>query len=273
MSSMGSPIFNRLLKLLISNVDILSIALGGSWSRNTNRPDSDYDLFCVIKDDHFLSFKETFSYFVESNISDILVFVEMYYLENWGYLFKGIDTEGIFYDLSIIPSNRINEISIRSTNILYKDTGNLYKNEIAKADDSRFNPDHRLVLSEGPINKAFYINACRFVKSYYRNDYWLMIRYLEKMRINFLMRARTVRRAHTVSINIPETNIEIDCADLTLRQNYVIDGTTEALANTGKYLMTEYQKTLGDDLAMDTLIKLFDLSDRFRPPELDANTR
>ena len=92
--------FNSIIKKLQNNKEITSIALGGSRSRNDWKEKSDFDIFCVITTQNFDEFKNNFAEYLES-IEEINCAAELFYLENWGYLFKAIDTSGMLYDITI----------------------------------------------------------------------------------------------------------------------------------------------------------------------------
>lgn len=85
---------NEVIEKLSKCEEIMAIALGGSRSRGQHKLDSDYDLFCVIFDDKFESFRRSFRVLLE-DIPSIRYAAEAFYLENWGYLFKAISIDNI----------------------------------------------------------------------------------------------------------------------------------------------------------------------------------
>lgn len=250
--------FLKIVDLLSKNKCVLAFALGGSRSRNEHHQNSDYDIFCVIKDDRFTFFRRTFSRLVESQIDEIVVFVEMYYLENWGYLFKGFDNSGTYYDISIIPRRRIDEISIRNSNKVLYDTDNVYSNAMYDAEDAKYNVCTTLNDKIKDYEKMFYVDAGKFIKSYYSKDYWLMVRYLERLKRLLIMRLRYMSNIPPASLFAPEKNMKLDMQNSSLKRYYIIDGNTESLLGTAKYMLDEFQNTLHDDSVLSRTIKIHD---------------
>lgn len=225
--------YNEVVNGLIECEEIIAIALGGSRSRGEAKINSDYDLFCVIQDDCFESFRNSFREFLE-NIPCILYAAEAFYLEHWGYLFKAIDLNSICYDISIISERRIDEMSIRSTNVIIKDTNELYQYYIKHADDDRF------LISK--LERQHLYDYCtlfgfernRFWKASEEADYWYAVRCLERMK-NYLIRCdRIQREIFPKSRSCPEKGYS-DIDDC-LKKIYIIDGNIETLVQTSEEL-------------------------------------
>lgn len=214
---------------LTACTDILSIALGGSRSRGQEKTLSDYDLFCVVVDASFSDFRRNFCSFLES-IPCICYAAESFYLEDWGYLFKAIDDESVWYDISIIPDTRMDEISIRSTNLILKDIGGRYQSFINVADDSKFL--NSTLESQHFMDYAtlFGFEQKRFQEAVQTQDYWYAVRCLERLK-NYLIRCDRIQRgAFPKSRNCPEKGY-IDVNNC-IRQIYLVDGSFGTLKKT-----------------------------------------
>lgn len=233
----------NVINKLVECPDILAVALGGSRARGTHRKDSDYDLFCVIVDANFASFRNSFRLFLE-DIPDVLISAEVSYLENWGYLFKAIDNQNISYDISIIPRSRISEMGVRSTNIVIKDTDGLYQACIDHADDECFkvsNIETRHLLDYSAL---FGFESIRLDKAIKNKDYWYAVRCLERMK-NYLIRCdRIQQETFSKTCSCPER--EYADIDDCIKKAYSIDGTLESLDHTGRKLMILFAEIIQD---------------------------
>lgn len=224
---------NEVIKNLIECKQILAVALGGSRSRGSFNNNSDYDLFCVILDSAFENFRNSFRVFLE-NISNIVYAAEAFYLENWGYLFKAIDINSVKYDISIIPQKRIDEISIRSTNVIIKDTNNIYQTYINCAIDDSFSVKNLESKRYYDYGTLFGFEKSRFNDAINSNDYWYAIRCLERMK-NYLIRCdRIQKELFSKSCSCPEKGY-IDINDC-LKKIYIIDGTLNSLIKSSEKL-------------------------------------
>lgn len=235
--------YTNVIKKLAECPDILAVALGGSRSRGTHRKDSDFDLFCVIVDANFVSFRNSFRYFLE-DIQGVLIAAEASYLENWGYLFKAIDNHNICYDISIIPRSRISEMGVRSTNVVIKDTDGFYQDCIDQADDECFkvsNIETRHLLDYSAL---FGFEAARLDEAIKNNDYWYAVRCLERMKNHLIRCDRIQREMFSKTCSCPEkeyTDID-DC----IKKAYSIDGTLESLGQTGEKLVVLFTEMIQD---------------------------
>lgn len=221
--------YSEIIDRLIACPSILSIALGGSRSRGQQDNSSDYDLFCVIEATSFPNFRRNFCAFLES-IPCICYAAESFYLEDWGYLFKAIDNENVNYDISIIPDNRMDEISIRSTNVLIKDRGGRYQAFIDVADDSKYL--NSVLESNHFMDYAtlFGFEQGRFQDAIQAQDYWYAVRCLERLKSYLIRCDRIQRRTFPKSRNCPEKGY----ADINdrLKQIYLVDGSFTTLEET-----------------------------------------
>lgn len=235
--------YTKVIEKLAECPDILAVALGGSRSRGTHRKNSDFDLFCVIVDTCFVSFRNSFRNFLE-DIPDVLIAAEASYLENWGYLFKAIDSSNIGYDISIIPKSRISEMGIRSTNIVIKDTDNFYQNCVDHAVDECFNVRNIETRHLLDYSALFGFETARLEEAIKDNDYWYAVRCLERMK-NYLIRCdRIQHEVFSKACSCPEKKYA-DIDDC-IKKAYYIDGTLESLGQTGKKLVVLFTEMIQD---------------------------
>lgn len=238
--------YSEIIDRLIVCPNIVSIALGGSRSRGRYDISSDYDLFCVIEATSFLNFRSNFCTFLES-IPCICYAAESFYLEDWGYLFKAIDNENTSYDISIIPDNRMDEISIRSTNILIKDSRGQYQAFIEIADDSKYL--NSVLESKHFMDYAtlFGFEQRRFQDAIQAQDYWYAVRCLERLKSYLIRCDRIQSRAFPKSRNCPERGYT-DVNDR-LKQIYLVDGSFTTLEETLRELHKLFITVIHDNNA------------------------
>ena len=235
--------YNEVVNSLIECKEILAIALGGSRSRGEENPNSDYDLFCVISDNFFRTFRNSFRIFLE-NIPCILYAAEAFYLEYWGYLFKAIDINNICYDISIIPKSRMEEMSIRSTNVIIKDTDGIYQYYINHANDDEFLISKLECQHVYDYCTLFGFERKRFSDAVRKSDYWYIVRCLERMK-NYLIRCdRIQREIFPKSRSCPEKEYS-DINDC-LKKIYIIDGNLETLIQTAENLCNLFDIVIRD---------------------------
>ena len=235
--------FNSIIKKLQNNKEITSIALGGSRSRNDWKEKSDFDIFCVITTQNFDEFKNNFAEYLES-IEEINCAAELFYLENWGYLFKAIDTSGMLYDITIIPKCRISEMSVRTTNIVLKDTNDYYQSEINSADDERYCIEKLEYNRYKDYVKLFSFEFNRFLKAADNKDYWYIIRCLERMKNYYIRCDRIQKKIYPKSRSCPEKFYSEISNDLD--PVYILDGTIETAIKTGHNLFNAYYNMIKD---------------------------
>ena len=235
---------NSLVNELILNDAIISIALGGSRSRECHSPNSDYDLFCIVRNDSYDQLINSFSRYLES-FSFVRYAAKMFYLENWGYLFKAIDLDNVLYDISILPLHRISEMSIRSTNFILKDTDNIYKRQIDSADDSKY--EVMKLESERYVDYITLIGfeKQRFFDAINKNDYWYAQRCLERIKTYLIRCDRINRKEFSKSQSCPEKGyFDLDSQ---LKKAFIIDGTQDSLIETEKRLSSLCKQIIMDE--------------------------
>lgn len=225
--------YNEVIDRLYNHKEIIAIALGGSRSRGQHKIDADYDLFCVINDNHFNDCRKSFSNFLEK-IPEILFAAEVFYLENWGYLFKAVDLNNTKYDISIISKSRIAEMGIRSTNIIIKDTNKLYQSCVAIAEDDQFLVSRIEREHLNDYATLFGFERNRFFEAIKETDYWYAVRCLERMK-NYLIRCDRIQTSiFSKSCSCPERGY-MDANDC-LKKIYIMDGTIDRLIITSEEL-------------------------------------
>lgn len=236
--------YEEIIKNLVSCKKIMAVALGGSRSRGEYIETSDYDLFCVVNDEDFECFRKTFVDFLEC-IPSVQYAAEVFYLENWGYLFKAMDSNRIFYDISIISKNRMKEMSIRSTNKIIKDTDMIYQHCVEQADDDSFMIARLECDRFRDYGTLYGFERIRFLQAIEKKDYWYAVRCLERMK-NYLIRCERIESGDfPKSRSCPEKGYgDIDDC---LKRIYTMDGNLNTLVLTSERLYELFQKIIKDD--------------------------
>lgn len=230
---------NNIIRFLYNDNRIVSIALGGSRSRGKATPRSDYDYFCIIKDGEFSLFFKEFSNTL-AEIEGVKYSVYCFYYDNFGYIFKAIDEDGIYYDIIILPAHRIKEMSIRSTNIIIKDTDDFLKNEILLAHDEDFEIPTLETERFSDYIKLFFLEYHTFLKSMKNNDYWHGVRCLEQMKSYYIRCQRIQSGNYPVKRSCPEKQYTED----SLQKIFIIDGSKESLMSTASSLLDKFMNTI-----------------------------
>lgn len=230
--------YEIILEKLKNYKKITSIALGGSRSRNDWSEKSDIDLFCIITCNDFNKFKNNFKSFLES-IEELLLVVDSFYLENWGYLFKAIDLDGMLYDITIIPITRFDEMSIRTTNIILKDTNDFLSSKIKQANDSIYEVSYLEDKHYNDYIIMFNFEYYRFIDAKKNGDYWYMIRCLERLKNYYVRCNRIQNKVYSKSRSCPERLYHDNTNQL--ENIYKIDGTFLTAVNTGEKLMITFE--------------------------------
>ena len=213
--------FCDLQKIFFNCAAIDSLALGGSRARGEYNKNSDYDLFCIVYQDLFDEFRNSFIDFL-MNDCNMVIAAEEFYLENWGYLFKAFDDNKHIFDISIIPDNRINELGINKSNIVLFDKSGLYLNYLdCFSNYSHFSKQQYTQLRKNTINKVIidlvYIN--RIIKRI-KCDYWEGIKYHERIRRNIMILMRMNENLLNRKVFSPEKNFSAVINDYDLRELY-----------------------------------------------------
>lgn len=221
-SGSGAEVCCALIDTLSSHPGVLCVSLGGSRSRGNARPDSDYDIFAVCEDGSLQELRRTLPALLERADRSILLFAEFYFLESFGYMFKGIDIKGMHFDVFVMPKHRLAEMAIQSTNLVFHDTDSLMRSRVDGLDDE---PD---VVSGNPedalreVFGVFCINAARFAEEWSADRYWMAVRYLERMRLDAMRFDLMLAEGSATPRRVPEKV----STDPDFRRNYRIDGAT-----------------------------------------------
>lgn len=230
--------FSNLISNLKDEKSIKAIALGGSRSKNNYKIDSDYDIFCLVDDKDFSAFKDNFTEKLLS-YSNIYLAAYVLYLENWGYLFKAMSKKHVCFDISILPCKRIDEMGVRSSNIVLYDPYGLYAEKIKKSNDNSFLTKHIEDNNQNNYSALFYFEWLRFEKSYKDNNYWLALKSVERMKKYYIHMSRIKNHDYSNNSHCPENNFyEKDY----LIEIYKVDGTYLTLMNTAEHLKNIFVK-------------------------------
>lgn len=209
---------NNTISYFYKDNRILSLLLGGSRSKGTARPDSDYDLFVLIESELFQEFRDDFPRYLEE-IEYIQYAAEYSYIENWGYIFKIIgeqDHKQFLYDMSILPYDRLSEMGIRNTNnILFDKTGMLmdYKSKNKRSYDTKILELKR----KDDYVRLFGFEYLRFIKSYSENDYWLAFKAIDRMKTYLMRYSRIKSELFSGTQHCPEKNTPWTLSMMTYR--------------------------------------------------------
>lgn len=232
---------------------VLSCALGGSRSRFEHSKGSDYDIFCIISDRGFASFRFELATILET-IDPIKMAVYAYYLESRGYIFKALSYIGESFDISIISESRVIEITVRSTNFVIFDKNGLYTQLINEAVDSLY--DKRIIQEQkkNDFLRMFSFEKIRFSKAVKASDYWYAIRSLERLKTYYILYVRAFLKIPSKSDYYPEKGFDLE-VDSQLAEKYYIDGTIETAKSVNHFLTQELIRIASDkDILFNTMI-------------------
>jgi len=234
---------NRLIEGYRDDSRVVALALGGSYARNTATEQSDFDLFILISSSHFDFFREHFSNELEDKF-DFLIAEEFFYIESWGYIFKALDKDGKQYDISILPENRIDEMGIKSSNIVLIDKTGAYTSEVANANDD-ISEQLGLMISDKRIYaKRFIIDTFQFLTAWKAADYWVIVKFLEKLRKYLMVLLRIKSGSVGKHSFAPEKKFSQDVGT-ELEENYSV-GSLPHVAETFNYMVTTYLMLVED---------------------------
>ena len=251
-------IINNMVSYLKQNKNILAIALGGSRTKQYYTSRSDYDLFCVINSDEFEMFREEFNTYLESCIY-IQYSAEFAYVENWGYIFKTIYSDNnliVNIDISIIPLNRIGEMSLRSTNICLFDRINCIEQEIKRNIHKSFDVNKLEPKKLENYVKLFGFEVVRFKKCIKKKDYWFAVRCLERMKTYYIRCIRILNNLYSKHQECPEKNFLNDFPLDVLCDYYKLDGTYETLELTCDELIRRFQANIPEKEIIDYFLSI-----------------
>lgn len=180
----------KIADLFFVNESIDSLALGGSRARGLATNKSDIDLFCVVYESDFNVFKDNFVSLLMQEYNMIIA-AELFYLDNWGYIFKCIGVDMIEYDISIISDIRIDELGIKHSNILLFDKSGLYTLKQTVAVDDYNNQEILAEKKRANIVSNIIIDLFSVLKEIYDvNEYWNCVKYIERIRRNIMILMR-----------------------------------------------------------------------------------
>lgn len=249
--------FDILIQFLKNSKAVIGIALGGSRSRNNAKPDSDYDVFIVVDSNQFEIFSDIVSEEIEKCIPEIIFMGKDKYLEDWGYMYCGIDDEGIFYDLAIIPLSRVNEMCMRTHNTILFDRKGLIEQEIKNARDINYQSAEYLERRKPEVIRMIYINYVRYIKNFKKKDYWMAFRFLNLLRENVMKCERIINKVPSKLFFLSEENFEIETKNNHLRNDFVIDGTFETLNSTARTIIYYYKNYFPNDIAIHKIEHIY----------------
>jgi len=229
-------LIDQIVRSLSTVPTVLSIALGGSRSRGHAEPDSDFDLFVVIDDIGAEDFMNGLAGFFSSISSDILFFGKDKYLEEWGYLFCGLDKAGFFYDVAVIQRSRIGEMFIRSTNVVLFDTDDVFKNAQRSALDIDYKSPDYLSSKVFEVTRMVYLNYFRFLKNFTGADYWMAFRFLNILRENIFKLHRIKANTPSKLFFLPDEKFEKETGR-DFREAFIVDGSFDSLARSAQVLI------------------------------------
>jgi predicted nucleotidyltransferase len=245
--------YDILIDYLEKAPSVISMILGGSRSRNNAKPDSDYDLFIVVNSNQFEEISNTISYELEKNISEFIFIGKDKYLEDWGYMYCGIDNKGVFYDLALIPLSRINEMCLRTHNIILFDKSGLIAPKIESSKDINYQSEEYLENKLPEVIRMVYINYVRYIRNYKKKDYWMSFRFLNLLRENIMKCERIRKNTPSKLFFLSDENFEMETQNHTLKNDFIIDGTFEMLNNSARKIISSYKNIFPNDTVIDKI--------------------
>lgn len=248
----------KIIEYMETNESILSIALGGSRSKQYYTEKSDYDLFCVIESQEFANFRKQFVSFLERS-PYIQYATEFSYVENWGYMFKTVYWESNlvkYFDISIIPLERIGEMSFRNTNICLFDRINCVEQEISRNERKSFDVMDLEPKRQKEYVKLFGFEYIRLENCIKSKDYWFSVRCLERMKTYYIRYVRIRNSLYSKHQECPEKYFLNDFPSDSLHEYYRIDGTFESLIKTRDQLISNFRSLIYETEIIDFFINI-----------------
>lgn len=240
-------IIESLSNFLQKDEFILALVLGGSRSRGTANKKSDYDLFIVTQDNDFDNKKLSFSQYLEKS-SDITYAAELGYIEHWGYMFKAMGIVGntrVFYDISILPLKRIDEMALRNTNIIIFDKKNVVKSYICQNDSSLFETSALESCRKTDYIKLFCFEYIRFQENV-DTDIFLAIKALERMKVYYMHYMRIINGRFSNVQHCPEKKYGDDFPNDSLFNCYSISMKSSELKKVCETLTLTFSQLIAD---------------------------
>ena len=255
-SAVSRNVYDSVIEFLKSDKRIIAIVLGGSRSRLNYSNDSDYDLFCIIENEAFEVLKQNFSDMIVDFFGNVLV-AEFGYLENWGYLFK-LYIDECYFDISIIPRNRITEMSIRATNKIIIDIYNIVPERQRLSNDNRYEVENLERNNYQNICNLLMLEQKRYQRSIEKNDYWMAVKCIERLRF-YLMRMLRIKYFRFSNVqHCPEKLFQQDIPEFSLHEKYIIDGSWSTLKKTANSLFDIFNIIENYTLPLNEVNKLLE---------------
>ena len=196
----------------------------------------------MINDEEFFEYKNIFRDIL-LQIPGIILAVDAFYLEYWGYLFKAKDANGNSFDISILPMNRITEMCIRSTNLILYDPEGIYCKAKIVANDETFTTSNLEIKKKEDYIGLFYFEWDRFKKSLLIGDYWLALKSVERMKKYYMHTYRITLKKFANTPHCPEKEFyRVDKENI--EKNYIVDGSFITLENTAETLKQMFENLL-----------------------------
>lgn len=239
------------------NKKINSVLLGGSRSKGYATEKSDYDFFIIVCNDDFKSFKKTFSSYLECcQFIDQAAYYG--YVENWGYIFKAIGfyhQTNVLFDISILPINRIDEMALRSSNILLYDRDKIAESIIQKNSNNFFECSVLEPLRKLDYIKLFGFESLRFESCLTNNDLWLAVKSLERMKQYYMHYKRISEKKFANNPHCPEKQYEITFPNDSLNNIYKIATNLNSLNMVKKDLCYSFWRLVEEKEIIERFIK------------------
>lgn len=245
---------NIVINTLIKIECLVSLAVGGSRSRNNFDEKSDWDIFCLIKDDEFDIFKLNLPTILRK-VEKFIIFDYSSFQLGWGFLFYGITEKGIQYDIAILPTSMASYMGIRNTNIVLKDDSGIYADFMSKETAKDKNIWTSVVKNTEMKKSQFLFNVARYINSINKNNLLLAHRYIGAMKVDICTLYRLINNLKTAVIEIPEKDLcQGDFIYDSLIKVMVFDANSESLNTIFLNMVQIYINLTGDKKRISLII-------------------
>jgi len=221
--------YPRLIRSLIAHPDVSFCVIGGSRSRDSADPRSDYDLFVGIHRESFETWISDFSSVI-LEIEPSTVFSGFDLLKpGWGHLHGVLTEDGVYYDISVIDSTKPEDFCPIETNIILKDDSEALKGRLSRIEDTVHCPITFYRNDVSFFLGRFYIDWFRAHRAINAGNYQLSLRYLNFLRSQTLILWRKINSEFGPVPSIPEKGaLGIEFSER-MRYAITIDGTLAAI--------------------------------------------
>ena len=249
-------VLDMIVNYLSKNEVITCIILGGSRSKGYSTEKSDYDLFMLIEDDEYSIFCDKFVCFLEEcELFDVAAYYG--YVEDWGYIYKAIGYrygKNILFDFTVLPLRRVDEMALRSTNILLFDRFGIAENLLRKYSNRIY--DVALLEQRKRLDyvKMYGFEHLRFRKSMYSEDYWLAVKSIERMRKYYLHYRRIVDNKFATSPHCPEKGFSDLFPNEQLWNVYLVSGDANTLSMTEEKMFRLFYEMVVEKSVLDCFL-------------------